>query len=390
MGFGLYCYPWDLIDEGAAAVYQRIRDWGINRLQIATTYHRFQAVLPHNPIRHTLVSGDTRTYYRRRDATDPELLFESDPRWSDDLAAAVELARDFDIKVSGWTIALHYAPWFRQFPQYSVRNLYGESFPTAVCPSHPDVRAFVKWLALDVAERLRVDEVELETPSWGRFFNPVQELHDRIGVSLGPLDELALSWCFCPRCTAAGHDAGIDVDSLVAGLRADLAATFASGSGRQGPLRQLFGERAARLPELAQYAELRSRTVGSMLADVQAACPVPVSAVVYAPLATGLDPATVQQSIAQPSAQGYTADTDDLASMVGDLVPAGQLGKGWRVALSLFEECAPSSHTLHRHLDRLGELGATDVSFYNYGLAPTAVLEQMGAAIRHYDIGIAK
>ena len=243
MGFGLYCYPWDLVDEGIEAVYQRLRELGICRVHLATTYHRFQAILPHNPVRRTLAATDSLTYYRRREPTDPALLFESDSRWSADLAATMELARDYGIDVCGWTIALHYAPWFRQFPQYSVRNLYGEPFPNAVCPSNPEVQAFVKWLALDVADRLGVDEIELETPSWGRFFNPVEELHDRIGVSLGPLDELALSWCFCRVCTTTAQEAGIDVHYLVDALKSDLEATFASGSGRSGPLGQLFDER---------------------------------------------------------------------------------------------------------------------------------------------------
>ncbi len=386
MGFGLYCYPWDLVDEGIEAVYQRLRELGICRVHLATTYHRFQAILPHNPVRRTLAATDSLTYYRRHEPTDPALLFESDSRWSADLAATMELARDYGIDVCGWTIALHYAPWFRQFPQYSVRNLYGEPFPNAVCPSNPEVQAFVKWLALDVADRLGVDEIELETPSWGRFFNPVEELHDRIGVSLGPLDELALSWCFCRVCTTTAQEAGIDVHYLVDALKSDLEATFASGSGRSGPLGQLFDERAERLPELKQYAALRSRIVASLLADVQTACPVPVSTIVYSPLATGMDPLAVQQSIARPSAQGYTADTNEMARLVESLAPDRQSRRAWRVVLSLFHNCAPSAETLDKHLAQLRDLDVTDVSFYNYGLASTTALTNMSRAIRRNPV----
>jgi hypothetical protein len=382
MQIGVYCYPWDLADEGPDTVCRALRELGASRLHLAATYHRFNALLPHNPARRIASASDSMAYFDWAvDGTANRVSLIAHPEWSRYFAEGVKAAHAAGLSVSAWVVALHYAPRFRKYPDYAVRNLYGDVFAEGLCPSHDAVQDYLLQIAVQLTEHYGVEEIDLESPGWDRFFNSIHGIHERVGVSLGPLDELALSWCFCNACKHRAEAEGIDVEKVRSTLAYGLKETLRRGRGQTGDLAVLFRDCADEVPECKAYALSRARTLLALMTDIRVAAQCDVSTIVYEPLFTGLDPTVISAGVDTLSITAYTADPEEVRRFVTDVRSGVDVSARWRVILSLFERDAPSRTTLQNHLNCLASLDIEDVSFYNYGLASETALERLRGAL---------
>jgi hypothetical protein len=347
-------------------------------------YHRFQAVMPHDPRRKTMVADQTYVYFDpnweryRTSKIRPQLS----PEGGQSFARSVAAAQRTGLKVRAWVVALHYSPGFRAYPDYWPENVFGEKYPAALCLSNDDVQDYFASLASDLVTGYAVDEIELESAHWLRFFNPVPQLEDRVGIRLGPLDELALSLCFCPACAARAARHSVDVERLKHFLQAMLARTLESGEGRLGAADELLDAIQPECPELRAFLEVRFETVADMLRKIRQAAGRPVAALYYSwPAISGQDPAKLAASIDNLVLMAYSSRTSRVKEVVQEALNSLNDPGRWRVALSLFRDDLSSRTTLRRHVRVLSDLGINQFAFYNYGLASLGALEDMRGAI---------
>lgn len=371
MSFRIYCYPWDLGDEGPDRVLEQIAGWGLDGINLCAAYHRFQALMPHNPVRKTIGAAQSYIYFepdwsRYSDRLKPELS----PEGGNAFTESVEAARRQGLTVCAWLVAFHHSPGFRQFPDYWLENVFGEKYPFGLCHSYEDVQTFLANLASDLVQLYGVDEIELESAHWHRFFNIAPEIHDRIGLRLGRLDELALSLCFCPACTQKASGRGVDVERLRASLRALLAETFRTGEASAD----------REVPDLESYLTVRADTVVELLGKIKAAVGRPV-AVIYYPFLSGHDAGRLASTIDRLVTLAYSGSPSEVQRQVQDALTALPDKTRWRVALSLFSEHVPNGTTLEKHLQELTRLGITEFAFYNYGLASPVALGRLRSAV---------
>lgn len=384
--FRIYCYPWDLVDEGVSRVMGNFVRWGLDTASVSPAYHRAQCLNPRNPKRKTFVAEQSYVYFEPKASGYEAIGITPEPspdgsRWFHEVAAT---AHTLGQPVSAWMVGLHYSPHFRQYSRYWCHNVFGEPYPLSLCPSHVEVQSYLVALAADVRDQFGVSEIELESFNWDRFFNSTHELHDRIGVSLGPIDNLALSLCFCVACVTRATELDIDVGRLRAKLRTTLMETLRTGHGLQGAERDIIDHFSATCPELPLYLDLRGGVVEELVTKIDKAVDCPVSMIYYSPFLSGIDPSGLSRVCERLTLLAYSAEADMVADIASSALQTISDPGRWRVILSLFAEHVPDPDRLTQHVGVLRELGFSDIGFYNYGLASDNALECMRRAIRAY------
>jgi hypothetical protein len=365
--FAAYLYPWDVDGDPAAA--DRIADLGITEVSLAAAYHDVRAVAPFHP-EHRIVTRAAAVYYqpdparwggmRMRPATSRE-----SPRGSFERAA--RRLRAAGLRVSAWLVIAHNETLGAEHPDATVRNVFGDPYPWALCVASPGVREYAATLAAEVASADDVDGIELEACGWYGFDH--LSGHDKIGQALaGP----PLDICFCPSCESAGAAAGLDVAALRDEVRAAIDA--------RTPLPAETGD-----PVHLVRAGLAAGFLRAVVESARAAAPgKPV--LVHAhpdPRQAGSNPGFPDLGDADGPILGCSAAASSAAALVSEGVRAyggHHGGRPLRIAATL-----PAVAALGGRPDELPALtsavlasGATDVRFYHAGLASAADL----AAIR--------
>lgn len=260
----MFAYPWDAAADGPEAMISQLSDLGVDRIEIATTYHSAETIRPrrskdvhilvepnvaHLPLDLSgfgeLVPREGRLARERSD------LF---PRLA---RAAVEAG----IKVSGWTIALHQSAMARQFPDHALENCFGDRSAHGLCPADPAVAEYAVELSAAVAGTGYFDELMLESLSYGLVGHG--HPHELWATRLDVTCRLLLSLCFCPACLNRGKQAGVDGASLRQWTREHLTRLWNSPlAAERSPDN---GQEAAALlvgrPDLASWVRMRCTVV---------------------------------------------------------------------------------------------------------------------------------
>ena len=115
------------------------------------------------------------------------------------------------LTVRAWTVFLHNGALAAAHPDCAPENAYGDRYVTDLCPANPDVRAFARALAADVAG-LGVATICAES----LHYHPLEHgyAHERYFVPLGPRSRFLLGLCFCPHCLEAARSDGVDGEEV--------------------------------------------------------------------------------------------------------------------------------------------------------------------------------
>src|SRR5207244_3462911 len=132
-----------------------------------------------------------------------------------------------------WTVFHHGSALGAANPQLTVRNLYGDPYPFALCPSRPAVRAFSRQLAAAIASTGHFDTLDLETIGYLGYFHGHH--HEVSAAPCGPLAHYRRSRCSCEACPRGASHAGLPIFCRQQYLRDLLTARFeADDAGREG------------------------------------------------------------------------------------------------------------------------------------------------------------
>ena len=263
MRLGMYVYPWDLWQEGTVEVAARLRGAGINAVSLSTAYHAGKFLRPHAPRDHVWFPDDGTVYFH----PDPALYGRLRPqaaRMVQEFDALRELnAKAPDLRVTGWTVALHNSRLGALHPDLTSQTVLGDPLVNALCPSNPEVREFLVALCQDTAAQPGVAEIAIETPGFQTYRHGHHHEFELVELTL-PAETL-LETCFCPACRSLARAQGIDADRLAtaAGVRME---AFLADPG--APLLDLLTD-----PDWTEYQACRTQTVTSLVAEVRAALP---------------------------------------------------------------------------------------------------------------------
>jgi hypothetical protein len=290
------------------------------------------------------------------------------------------------LDVNAWVVFLHNDRLGFAHPDCSTQNAFGDRYLTDLCPSNPEVRAYARALASDVA-RYGISTILGESLHFHGLTHGYH--HERYFEELGTVGTYLLGLCFCAHCLAAARRAGIDAEMVHRLVRDELERRFADDGGSEDP-EELTRELLATFEgeQLLGYLDARVETVTSLVAEVSAAVDEDTS-VAFMDLSgaekgfatgqptgdaaptigwqVGIDVASLADACDIIEATGYAADPDrlrvDLDAYRSLLADPSQLGL---VLRPMPPDCR-SDDNLAAKIALARERGLKRVDFYHYG-----------------------
>lgn len=362
---GMYVYAWDLWEEGTGTVVGRLRDAGLNAVSLATAYHAGKFLRPHAPARKAWFPEDGTVYFRPDTSLYGRLVPQAARMLDnfDALAALETHAADF--YCTGWTVGLHNSRLGRLHPDLVCQSAFGDPMVNALCPSQPEVRAYLVALCADLGSHAAIDEIAIEAPGFQTYRHGYH--HEFELIELTADAETLLGTCFCDACKAAASAAGLNADSLVRQARRDLDAFFADAAA---PLVNPKTD-----PDWAALQAARAATVTSLVAEVRAELARDISLAVIPTVQSpnnlcwreGSDLAGLAQAADRLEVPAYQCGPAAIAADMAEVRAAA--GEGARIGYILRPTWphVQGPDDLAACLQAATEAGAETISFYNYG-----------------------
>ncbi len=379
----LWCYPWDLHDEGVDRVLDRLRgEAGVTGISVATHYHGIDQLRPHagvSPRRFRSKGGAqfqpeagayVATRYRPVAA---DWLRKADP-----LATIGEACTKRGMTLRGWHVCLHGSAVVEKYPAGAVKDVFGDINPSWMCPSNLDVRELLRAMVADLSGRYPFEAIELESAGFPADLHV--HAHGKTGFRCGVGADWLRGLCFCESCRQTADRDGVDVQAVAAFVRERLDTVFATGE----PLEEGPAELAAGEPALARYVDWRCAQVTSLVKAIRSSCRCRLvvlrdgdryrAGADYAAIAPHCD--ALMPLVYENEASGLEANVAQAADEVGG-VERVELG------LSVCEPPCTSAAVLVAAVKRAVELGVRSVNLYQYGLIPEGRLEWIRQASRY-------
>lgn len=255
-GKGMLVYPWDIPDdlEGFVKEYKKLH---CNSIVLNASYHHCHVT--DLRIRHI---------YRRREAgisyePDTSLYGRLKPVMAENRSGLYRelgsICRSEGVSYKCWLVNTHNSTIGDRNPDVCVENAWGDTYTYSLCLNHPDVREYVRALALDAAKAVSPDSFLMEAMTWLPAFHGRH--HEFSLPHVTPAIRYLLSLCFCPSCMKAAGEQGIDayaVKELAAGLLERLLERGTTyGVNEQSQLLHLMLE----YPKLYEYQRFRMDSV---------------------------------------------------------------------------------------------------------------------------------
>jgi len=379
-------YPWCFAEEGCEQLIDYVRRLGVQRMYVASTYHAGFLVHPHSSEAKVRILEDGVVYFR----PDEELWSQSriQPAVSE-LCTSGNLFGDIcnaaaraNIELSAWTVCLHNTRLGLQHPECTIQNVYGDSYPHALTPGHPEARAYVAGLMNDLTKNYSLHSVLLEAPNYrarahgGSWVSGHH--HERNGVHLRELEEALLSISFNPEDVKSAQAAGVAVSMVRDAVKAHLDHYFAAAPEIPAELPATLAEFRKQVPELVEYETYFRHTEDSLLLELrQIVQPRGVKLVGGANPSMDIvllgvygEPAERVAELTRQIRRQITAEQQlEVAFRLGFYSP----GMGTAIH---------SAKALKQLVDIARDEGADSVAFYNYAEAPRRSVEWIREALK--------
>lgn len=383
MKYAIWAYPWDLMDEGPANALDRLQTIGIDEVNLATNYHSVQTFHPHNPNRRTFFAHAS-SYFQPDGhyetlAPIPNERMEDDD-WVEKIATA---ARGRDISLNSWTVGCHNSRLGMAHPETTLITPHGDSLVFGLCPSHPEVQAYLKNLITDLDDRGHFQRLGLETFDYfyGTGFG---WHHDKYHTELGQLGEFLFGLCFCDHCRGIAHDKGVDVTAArrtcrntidtIAESELSSAIDVASWLQANPAVVDYIDARTATLHELyGEFADLTTAEIGYYAGHFDMADT----------WMHGVDLSSLHEMVDFCTALTYDSSRSDAVdgfNTLNQLTNDMPLHAGVLPGYPAIEQ----QETAENVVEGLVDAGAERIAFYNYGLLPSRNLDWIASIADEY------
>jgi hypothetical protein len=398
MRTSIFAFATDARDEGIETLLDNVqRRSGIDGVTVAAAYHEGRDIFPHNPVRRVRFLEGGTVFFRpdpaRWDGLRLRPAVSELARESDVVRELREATRDRGLELHAWTVFLHNDRLGARHPECAPRNAFGDPYITDLCPANPDVRAYARTLAADVAA-VGVESIFAES----LHYHPLEHgyAHERYFIELGPLIRYLLGLCFCDHCLEAARQRGVDADAARSFARDEIERVFAGGA--RDPAAELDRRQVA---VLDGYLEAREATVTSLVEEMVTAAAASGAELTFMDLSgavkgyatgrptgeaapsiawkLGVDLAAIARAGAALGAIGYAADPDRLRL---DLEAYRAFDAEVEVALRPMPPDCDSARNLAAKLVAAAELGVRRSHFYHYGFMRLDALDLIAEALR--------
>ena len=373
-----YAYPWDLARLGVDDTLRRMAGEGLDGLSLASTYHPIDALSPRAGTARLFSSARGAVHFPARpDRYGRIRPSVSSPEIAQAWTEVADRAPAHGLSVTAWTITT-YQPWIVDAHPDTARVLpSGDPVGSGVCPANPDVREYLASLCADLVDGFGPEGIHLEG-----ILQPGYDfdwLRPRVLVTVAPTAKALLGLCFCASCTSRATDAGLDVERLRRLVETTVAALLQADAAAAAEV----GEVAVALAdhELHAFAVQHERAGIEATAEIVARVDgrARFTSTVWTPIGSLLG-ADHDQLLGELAAtiDGISAIRGFFADRNRRIVElAAQAGRPLAVQSMVNRLTPPAAHDDATDTDRppwgpelvdAVELGADEVSIYNYGL----------------------
>ncbi|MCE5257984.1 MAG: hypothetical protein LLG44_02870, partial [Chloroflexi bacterium] len=356
----LWSYAWDLMAEGIDGALERIATTGANGVSLATSYHAGMFLLPHNPQQKVRFLEDGSIYFRPDAARFKGLAIQ--PRVTaladaiDPLDAICTAAPRYGVEVTSWTVCCHNTYQGTLHPELCLHNAFGDPYAFALCPSQPEVQAYLEALLGNLSQ-YPLRTLQLESYDYMGFYHGFH--HEKFQLELGPLSGYLLGLCFCPACLQAARERGIDGEALRDKTAAWLVHAFEGEVTEPAAVTEGALEEA--VPGLGAYLAMRDELTIRSLKGLIGASSVPLNLLGVKPKVL----AAVHRQIGEVTNCAYVKDPAVVAQvatstreLVGQDMRAG-------LGLEISPRFTPDAANMAAKINAARAAGADSLYLYN-------------------------
>jgi hypothetical protein len=374
---GLFAYPWDIADAGVASFVEGCVGLGVTEIHATTCYHSGKFLLPRNSRSRVYFPEPGCIYFQPsreafRNSLTPPVSDIASTGWIDQLAG--EAAKQ-GIRLAAWTVFFHNSMLGQMHPELTIRNLFGDPYKFALCPSHGRVQDYAVDLCKSIQATGAFAAIELESIGYRGYVHGYH--HEVHAVPLGPLEKFILSLCFCEDCRVLATEAGIRVEALMKALQKILQQRFASDHActKDPQNAEQISTLLALIPEMRAYVDFRGATISKLIARIRGECPrlelnVFTSSFVGSPSniwMEGINFSSIRDLVDRAVLLAYSSDPEavntDLSFCLSLLEDPARINLALNLGLPATPALAGASQVVQFALEH----GIQRFSFFNYG-----------------------
>ena len=382
----VYAYPWDIVPD-----FERvITEQGLSSVTLGLSYHAGKFIRTR--------SGQSRVYF----PDDGVVYFDPTPGTygkikpiphpdSSIRGVVTQFSERSELALSAWVVLFHNTRLGMLYPDETVRNAWGDAYPYSLCPANPNVADYAFKLVGDIANRVRLSSIVLETPGFLPYAHGFH--HEFAQVQSNRWLESLLGLCFCESCLKESQrDTGIDsrnlqlhVRNLVdhylespAEISAEMAAAWVAAD--------IIGH-----SELSAFIRWRMDLVTKLIRQIRTELATGVALAVIPTIQRPTASTWIEGSdlrrlaeaadylevpLYEPSASAAIADAWDTLRRSG-----GDSSKIRAILRPGYPDLA-AGEQFQTAIEGIAKLGIRDFAFYNWGLLRKNDFARIGPALR--------
>ena len=208
----LFCYPWDVIDEGCDAIIEAVKRSGLNSIYITVNYHSGMFFLPHSTKRKIYFPEPGALYFNpgkwHNEHSFQSPISNLTDNWDlfwDELSTK---CKQNNIKLCAWMLGTHNSGIGNKYPKFAVHNAWGDPITHSLCPFNSEVVDHFVNLSRDIVKLGVFDKILIESLE----YLPLRHghHHEVIGVDFTDDIDFIMSLNFSNSCIKKVKDKNID------------------------------------------------------------------------------------------------------------------------------------------------------------------------------------
>ena len=210
----LFCYPWDVIDEGYDAIIDAVKRSGLNSIYITVNYHSGMFFLPHSTKRKIYFPEPGALYFNPGD-WHKKHSFQSPisnltKNWNLFWEELSSKCKQNNIKLCAWMLGTHNSGIGNNHPNLSVHNAWGDPITHSLCPFNSEVVDHFVNLSRDIIKLGVFDKILIESLE----YLPLRHghHHEVIGVDFTNDIDFIMSLNFSENCIKKLKEKNVDGD----------------------------------------------------------------------------------------------------------------------------------------------------------------------------------
>jgi hypothetical protein len=373
------CFPWDLDLEGYDESLGRLAgDVGVDAVLVPAVHEGVREIRPRAAESDRAFVCGAAAHFQPNAKLYSGLRIRPIPaawmKTRNPLEKIAEAAKKHRLKLRVSISCCQGAALVERYPHAACVDFFGQPSSEWLCPTNPDVRAYLGALVEDLTTNYPVAALDVHSAHFqpGGSGEPRHALEPPPGIAT-----LLFGTCFCSSCIQHASDAGVDM----AALHAFLHNAFVT-LGHLEPVSALeFPDLIAENRVVADFQRTRKEAVTLLVHSLWARCRAPIRMALAGPKDTT---ATWPEELSK-FCDGFHIPVFGCREhdWPADEIAAAGGAARCDISFPCYPPFAPDGPALVNAVHGASQSGIESITFENYGMCPAPCLDWVRQAIRY-------